>query len=138
MPEKLLEFNKLEIANLMKNEKNHQFLIERIRKLVLKAFPERYVPICAANSSILSSRIFIIHIFFYLRKNDRSLQLDDHHIITTLKWAQNRISTLNDLVNKDLAFLWIVPASVPSIEQVGCTGTFIVDKYQSNLYLSEL
>ncbi|XP_012221982.1 nondiscriminating glutamyl-tRNA synthetase EARS2, mitochondrial isoform X2 [Linepithema humile] len=94
MPEKLLEFNKLEIANLARNEKNHEFLIEKIKKLVLEAFPER--------------------------KNDGSLQLDDHHIITTLKWAQNRISTLNDLVKKDLTFLW-VPPSVPNIEQVNCT-----------------
>lgn len=43
MPEKLLEFNKLEMANLLRNEKNHKFFIERIKKLVLKAFPEWYV-----------------------------------------------------------------------------------------------
>lgn len=43
MNEKLLEFNKLEIANLMRNEKNHKFLTERIKRLVLKAFPERYI-----------------------------------------------------------------------------------------------
>ncbi|XP_029155955.1 probable glutamate--tRNA ligase, mitochondrial [Nylanderia fulva] len=95
MPEKLLEFNKLEIANLLRNEKNHKFLIERVKKLVLEAFSER--------------------------KNDGSLQLDDYHIISTLKWSQNRISTLNDLVKEELAFLWIVPASVPNIEQAGCS-----------------
>lgn len=43
MPEKLLEFNKLEMANLLQNEKNHKFFIERIKKLVLGAFPEWYV-----------------------------------------------------------------------------------------------
>jgi len=43
MPEKLLEFNKLEMANLLQNEKNHTFFIERIKKLVLEAFPEWYV-----------------------------------------------------------------------------------------------
>lgn len=43
MPEKLLEFNKLELVNLVKNEKNHKFLIERIKRLVLKAFSERYI-----------------------------------------------------------------------------------------------
>lgn len=43
MPEKLLEFNKLEMANLLRNEKNHKFLIERVRRLVLKAFSERYI-----------------------------------------------------------------------------------------------
>jgi len=43
MPEKLLEFNKLEMVNLVRNEKNHKFLTERIKRLVLKAFPERYI-----------------------------------------------------------------------------------------------
>lgn len=42
-PEKLLEFNKLEIANLLRNEKNHKFLIERVKRLVLKTFSERYI-----------------------------------------------------------------------------------------------
>jgi len=48
--------------------------------------------------------------------------LDDDHIITTFKWAQNRISTLNDLVKEDLAFLWIVPSSMPNVKQAGCSG----------------
>lgn len=43
MPEKLLEFNKLEMANLLRNEKNHKFFIERIKRLVSEAFPEWYV-----------------------------------------------------------------------------------------------
>lgn len=43
MPEKLLEFNKLEMANLLRDEKNHQFFIERIKRLVLEVFPEWYV-----------------------------------------------------------------------------------------------
>lgn len=41
MPEKLLEFNRLELVNLLKNEKNHEFLIERVKKLVLEAYPEQ-------------------------------------------------------------------------------------------------
>jgi len=41
MPEKLLDFNRLEITNLLKNERNHKFLIEKIKILVLEAFPER-------------------------------------------------------------------------------------------------
>lgn len=40
----------------------------------------------------------------------------------TLKWAQNRISTLNDLIKAELAFLWIIPASVPNIKQTECSG----------------
>lgn len=49
--------------------------------------------------------------------------------MTTLKWAQNRISTINDLVKTDLAFLWIVPSSVTNIKQTElfkCAGTSIV------------
>ncbi|XP_014472956.1 PREDICTED: probable glutamate--tRNA ligase, mitochondrial [Dinoponera quadriceps] len=95
MPEKLLEFNKLEITNLLKDEENHSFLIERVKRLVQEAFPEQ--------------------------RNDGSLQLDDHHIITTLKWAQNRICNLNDLVKAQLAFLWIVPVSAASTKQIECS-----------------
>ncbi|XP_032664901.1 probable glutamate--tRNA ligase, mitochondrial [Odontomachus brunneus] len=95
MPEKLLELNKLEIVNLLRDEENHSILIERVRRLVLKAFPQQ--------------------------GNDGNLQIDDYHIITTLKWAQNRISTFNDLVKTDLAFLWIVPVSAPSINQNECS-----------------
>ncbi|XP_017882003.1 probable glutamate--tRNA ligase, mitochondrial isoform X2 [Ceratina calcarata] len=84
-PPKLLEFNKLEISKLLAYEKNKKFLIERIKKLVTEAFPNR--------------------------QTDGSLQLDEHHIMSTLKWAQNRISKLNDLVSPDLEFLWIVPAT---------------------------
>lgn len=43
MPEKLLEFNKSEITNLLRNEKNHKFLIERVKRLVLKTFSKRYI-----------------------------------------------------------------------------------------------
>jgi len=40
MPEKLLEFYKLKMANLLQNEKNDKFFIERIKKLVLEALSE--------------------------------------------------------------------------------------------------
>lgn len=95
MHEKLMEFNKLEMANLLQNEENHKFFIERIKKLVLETFSEW--------------------------KNDGNLQLDDDHIITTLKWAQNRIWTLNDLVKQDLAFLWIAPSSTANVKQAECS-----------------
>jgi len=74
----------------------------------------------------------------YLRKNDGNLQLDDDHIITTFKWAQNRISTLNDLVKEDLAFLWIVPSSMPNVKQAGCSGINIFFTQEIESYLSKL
>jgi len=62
--------------------------------------------------------------------------LDDDHIITTLKWAQNRISTLNDLVKEDLAFLWIVPPSMQNVKQVECSGIIpSYKRYQEILFV---
>lgn len=82
-PEKLLEFNKLQLSELLENEKNNRIFISSIINLVSDTFPER--------------------------KADGSLKLDDEHILSTLKWAKNRINKLTDLVSPDLAFLWVVP-----------------------------
>ncbi|KAK1132135.1 hypothetical protein K0M31_016268 [Melipona bicolor] len=84
-PPKLLEFNRIEIAKLLANEKNNKFLIERIIKLVTEAFPNR--------------------------ETNGSLHLDENHIISVLKWAQNRITKLSDLVSSKLHFLWIMPTT---------------------------
>ncbi|XP_076280884.1 putative glutamate--tRNA ligase, mitochondrial isoform X2 [Lasioglossum baleicum] len=94
IPEKLLQFNKLEISKLLAYEKNNKFLVERIKELIINSFPER--------------------------KADGSLQLDDYHILAVLKWAQNRIYKLSDLVSSDLAFLWIVPSTTPENIQSEC------------------
>ncbi|XP_003707042.1 putative glutamate--tRNA ligase, mitochondrial [Megachile rotundata] len=84
-PPKLLEFNKIEMSKLLANEKNNKFLVERVRNLVMEAYSER--------------------------KIDGSLHLDDHHIITILKWAQTRISKLSDLISPEMSFIWIIPAT---------------------------
>ncbi|XP_015598994.1 probable glutamate--tRNA ligase, mitochondrial [Cephus cinctus] len=84
-PEKLLEFNKMEISQLLANDDNCKFLVQRVSKLVLETFPDRV--------------------------KDGSLQLNEDHILSVLKWAQHRISKLSDLVSSDLAFLWVVPSA---------------------------
>ncbi|XP_058801775.1 probable glutamate--tRNA ligase, mitochondrial [Phymastichus coffea] len=84
-PDKLMEFNQLEIANLLNNKKNHEFLVERVIELLKQTFPDRV--------------------------SDGSLEIDPVHIITTLTWAHNRITKLNDLVTPDLKFLWIKPTT---------------------------
>ncbi|XP_076246773.1 putative glutamate--tRNA ligase, mitochondrial isoform X2 [Calliopsis andreniformis] len=93
LPQRLLDFNQLEISKLLANEKNVKFLVERVRKLVTEAFPDRQV--------------------------DGSLQLDKHHIIAVLKWGQSRIHKLSDLVSPDLSFLWIIPASPLDVTKSG-------------------
>lgn len=114
------------MTNLLQNEKNHKFFIERIKKLVLEAFPKWYVILILYIYSIIkNSHTFRNLYLFYFRENDENLQLDDDHIITTLKWAQNRILTLNDLVKEDLTFLWIFPSSMTNVNQTGCSGIII-------------
>lgn len=41
-PLKLLEYNQMEICNLLENEVNQKLFIKRIQNLVKKKFPERY------------------------------------------------------------------------------------------------
>ncbi|XP_012278507.1 probable glutamate--tRNA ligase, mitochondrial [Orussus abietinus] len=90
-PEKLLEFNKLELLQLLENEKNYEFFLNKVNQLVLQAFPER--------------------------ASDGSLQLHPDHVIAVLKWASTRISKLSDLVAPDLAFVWVLPTCEPNIEK---------------------
>ncbi|XP_046833302.1 probable glutamate--tRNA ligase, mitochondrial isoform X1 [Vespa crabro] len=87
-PEKLLELNKLEISRLLSNQNNYKFLVERVKKIVEETFSN-----C----------------------EDKILKLDEDHIIQTLKWAQNRINKLSDLVKPDFAFIWVIPTSLPDI-----------------------
>ncbi|KAF7992989.1 hypothetical protein HCN44_005770 [Aphidius gifuensis] len=88
-PDKLPEFNRYEITRLLSDKNNSNYLIHKVKKIVNDAFVDR--------------------------KNDGSLQLDDEHIMTILDWSTNRIHNLNDLVSKDLAFLWVIPTDVTSI-----------------------
>ncbi|XP_063977151.1 nondiscriminating glutamyl-tRNA synthetase EARS2, mitochondrial [Diachasmimorpha longicaudata] len=88
--DKLMEFNKLELSNLLDDTNNMGFLVRKLQDMVLEAFPDR--------------------------RNDGSLQLDDHHMITILEWARDRITKLTDLISKDLAFLWVAPRLSKAIE----------------------
>ncbi|KAK0087487.1 hypothetical protein PV325_000928 [Microctonus aethiopoides] len=81
--ENLLELNRLEIQKLLNDDDNAKLMVEKVRRLLVEAFPQH--------------------------ANNGSLQLDDNHILTILKWAHNRMTRLNDLVDKNLAFLWIMP-----------------------------
>lgn len=44
------------------------------------------------------------------RLENQSLQLHDDHIMCVLVWGQDRITRLTDLVNSNLAFLWVIPS----------------------------
>ena len=40
--------------------------------------------------------------------------------MSTLTWAQNRISKLNDLINDDFKFLWVKPIIKGNVEDLEC------------------
>lgn len=52
----------------------------------------------------------MISILFF-RFSEGSLNLDETYILKILNWAIERISTLSDLVTKDMEFIWILPTA---------------------------
>lgn len=85
MPERLLEFNRLELKRQLEIEERREKLIQQTRELVENNFAERVA--------------------------DNSLQLSDEYITNILRWSSNRIDILPDLVSKKLEFLWTVPTT---------------------------
>lgn len=80
MPERLLEFNRLELERKLSTEEETQKLTKDLKELIQTTFPKH-----------------------------TNLQMDDEHIKSILRWSLTRINKLNDLVSKDMAFLWVMP-----------------------------
>ncbi|KAL3282888.1 hypothetical protein HHI36_006046 [Cryptolaemus montrouzieri] len=83
MPEKLLEFNQLELRRLLQNKSGESDLIKSVQNMLQRHFD---------NST-----------------NDASLQMDEEHIRSVLHWCADRIKKLSDLVSHDLSFVWTMP-----------------------------
>lgn len=82
MPERLSEFNRLELQRKLEDAQQLELLIADLQNLISNTFP-----------------------------NKSTLCLNSDHIEAVLRWASNRINSLKDLVDKDLAFLWVMPES---------------------------
>lgn len=80
-PELLKDLNRLEIANKLKDEDSCKELIKHVRNLVKAKYPV----------------------------NAEQLDLDDDHILNVLKWSVKRISSINELAEENLSFLWVLP-----------------------------
>ncbi|XP_060526036.1 probable glutamate--tRNA ligase, mitochondrial [Cylas formicarius] len=83
MPERLLEFNRMELRKRFENCDTRELLIETVKRLVKNKFPSD------------------------------TLDLSDVHIENILKLALNRIDKLSDLVANKMKFLWMSPAMGP-------------------------
>lgn len=82
-PECLEECNRLALMERMKNPASQAEIIDEVKSMVEKAFP-----------------------------NDiKNLDVNNEHIQKVLDWSLDHISNLNQLVEKDFAFLWIIPAT---------------------------
>lgn len=86
--------------------------------------------------SILFTRLFeyfvdILLCVFLIGNSIDSLDLDDQHIRNVLNWSVNteRLQSLQQLVEGELSFLWILPKIQPEniqSEWVRIKGRFIV------------
>lgn len=80
-PERLLEFNRLELQRKLQNKNETNILVQELQALVKDKFVD----------------------------TKSNLQLDETYIQSILNWSSNRIDKLSDLVSKDMSFLWILP-----------------------------
>lgn len=82
-PDLLSDLNRIELAKQINDHEKCKELIKQVRTIVKEKYP----------------------------MNADQLDLDDDHIMNVLKWgsAASRISTLNDLTDESLAFLWVLP-----------------------------
>ncbi|RZC35110.1 glutamate--tRNA ligase, mitochondrial, partial [Asbolus verrucosus] len=82
MPERLLEFNRLELKRKLQDSVEENELIERVREMIRNNFPD-----------------------------NEALQLSSEYIKYILSWSVNRITKLQDLLSDDLKFIWVSPKS---------------------------
>jgi len=80
-PDLLDDLNQLELKKLIEDPKECKKLVANVRNLVKEKYP------------------FSVD----------QLDLDDDHILSVLKWSSKRIKSLNELVEGQLSFLWVLP-----------------------------
>lgn len=78
----LEECNRLELVEQLKNPTNQDKLIGEVTELVKKAYPD----------------------------DIKNLDLNSDHIKKVLEWSLDRVNNLNQLVDEDFSFLWVLPA----------------------------
>ncbi|XP_044266176.1 probable glutamate--tRNA ligase, mitochondrial [Tribolium madens] len=81
MPERLFDFNRLELKRKLEDSEEGEKLVEEVREMVKKHFP------------------------------GDSLQLGSEHVRNILHWSVNRVTKLPDLLSDDLKFIWVSPKS---------------------------
>lgn len=80
-PDLLNDLNRLSLQKQIEDPKSSEILVKTVRELIKEKYP-------------LSAD---------------QLDLDDDHIMNVLKWGSKRISSINELAEEQLSFLWVLP-----------------------------
>lgn len=80
-PELLDDLNRLELVKKIENPAECKILIQKVRDLIKEKYP----------------------------LSVDQLDLDDDHILSVLKWSTKRIHSINELIEENLSFLWVLP-----------------------------
>ncbi|XP_046393100.1 probable glutamate--tRNA ligase, mitochondrial isoform X2 [Ischnura elegans] len=82
-PDRLGDFNRMEIKRLLKNEESSKKLVQMLQSMIKEKF----------------------------QRSDDELELGELHIRRILLWGVDRIHAIKDLVSPEFAFLWVLPSS---------------------------
>lgn len=102
-PELLANLNQLELVKQIENPETCKELTKTVRKIVTERYP-------------LSAE---------------QLDLDDEHILNVLRWGSKRISSVNELADEKLSFLWVLPKIAKDKEILLNEGKDFSTNYQS-------
>ncbi|XP_065163322.1 nondiscriminating glutamyl-tRNA synthetase EARS2, mitochondrial [Atheta coriaria] len=80
--DRLLEYNRLELENLVKDENSRLNLVKSLQVMVKQHF---------------------------MGKTDNLLQLHNEHVDMIVRWSLNRITKLSDLLQEEYQYLWCIP-----------------------------
>lgn len=103
MPERLKEFNRLELERQLKTKHETRKLVSIVQNVVKEAFPDR----CVCKIPLAIAEFFSFS----------CLELHDEYVETILRWSSNRIDRLSDLVKPELAFVWVIPSSAVAVDE---------------------
>ncbi|KAK9878460.1 hypothetical protein WA026_022099 [Henosepilachna vigintioctopunctata] len=84
MPERLLEFNQLELKRRLNNKTEEMHVVKEVQSFLLSHFNN-------------------------LKNEKESLQVEEENIRSILHWCVNRMKKISDLIEPDLRFIWTIP-----------------------------
>lgn len=108
-PDLLHDLNRLELGKQIEDPEKSQELIKTLRRLVTEKYP-------------LSAD---------------QLDLDDDHILNVLKWGAKRVSSVNELAEEQLSFLWVLP-KIAKDKEISLNEGRLISFSDQSLYINDV